>query len=315
MKKNRNAIWAMDNGEILYRGFHRDNAKKYRADTPFDCGIAPYLIMIFCAAVDGAVFYSLFSAISYDRPLMLGVQIAGFLFGFDVVPIYIGIQLRRLRQGISRDWFILWMALSVCVVVCGMNIALRLSTMDQMSTGAMVQTSILGVQVQETVKTADPTAAALTVFGIGIPMVTSVGSFFISYLTYDPLQIRKRRLEEMIGYKRDEIRRFEAVLSDYDAEADFALALMEADQGKFEQMQRMERAMVLGYCDYVRQRLKEQLANPTSNNILSQEICTQIMGRMDRELAGLDGIEEAVGMSMPEILSVNKTSNVRRISG
>lgn len=303
-------LWKMENGEILYEGLRRESRKKYKADTPFDCGIAPYLIMVFCAAVDGAVFYSLFSAISYDRPLMLGVQIAGFLFGFDVVPIYIGIQLRRLRQEISRDWFILWMALGVCAVVCAMNVALRLSTMEQMTAGAVVQTSILGVQVQETAKELDPTAAALTVFGIGIPMVTSVGSFFISYLTYDPLQIRKRRLEEMIAQKRDEIRRFEAVLSDYDAEADFARSLLEADEGKYEQIQRLHRAVVLGYCDYVRQRLKEALADPTSNNILSKEVCAQIMARMDRELASLDGAEEIINTEI-----VPMAANVRRIRG
>ena len=93
MKKENNKIWSMNkNGEIVNEHLHKNNLKRFKADTPFDNSIVPYLIMIFCATVDGFVFYSLFSRISYDSPVTLGVQISGFLFGFDVVPIFIGIQ-------------------------------------------------------------------------------------------------------------------------------------------------------------------------------------------------------------------------------
>lgn len=288
MKRKDHTLWQPEGGEILYRGLNRDSRLRYRADTPFDCGIAPYLVMLFCAAVDGAVFYSLFSAISYDSPLMLTVQIAGFLFGFDVVPIYIGIHLRRVRQGLSADRFPLWLALGVCIVVCAMNAGLRIATIDELEPKANLYTSFLGTPQPEAEEGISSTAAALTVFGIGIPMVTSAGSFFISYLTYDPLKVRRRRLEELIAQKRDEIRRFEAILADYDAESDFAARLVEDDLGKFEQMRQLQRAVVLGHCDYVRQRLKEHLANPTANNILSKENCAQLLARLDREMGMLE---------------------------
>lgn len=305
MKKNR--LWSLEHGEILYRGLHRDEKLRNKADTPFDNTIAPYIIMLFCASVDGAVFYSLFSAISYDRPLMLGVQIAGFLFGFDVVPIYLGIHLRRLRQGLSRDHFIAWMAFSVCLVVCAMNVYLRIATIDELTPKAM-HTSFLGTaSVTEERST---TAAALTVFGIGIPVVTSMGSFFISYLTYDPLKIRRCREEALIAEKRDEIRRFEAILNDYAAETDFAQHLLDEDQGKYEEMRRMQRAMVLGYCDYARQRLKEHLGTPSANTILSQENCAQLLSRLDRELRCIEGTEPEA----EEIIPVNRTANLRRMT-
>ena len=53
----------------------------------------------------------------------------------------------------------------------------------------------------------------------------------------------------------------------------------------------MQRALVLSYADYVRQRLKEHLANPTAINALSEEICVAILERLDRELAALDKAE------------------------
>lgn len=311
MKKKARPLWHMENGEILCTDLHRDTARRYRADTPFDHPIAPYLILAFCASVDGAVFYSLFSAISYDRPLMLMVQIAGFLFGFDVVPIYIGIHLRRLRQGLSRDAFILWLALAACVTVCAMNIVLRAATMDSLNPAPVLRSGFLGNGAAAPEE--DDTAIALTVFGIGIPMVTSLGSFFISYLTYHPLQIRSRREEALITEKRDEIRRLEAILADYDAETDFADHLEADDRKQYEQMQRAQRALVLHYCDYARQRLKEHLGDPVSCNILSEETCSQLMARLTRELVALEEKPEIPAAKLPEILPVSRPANVRRV--
>ena len=281
------------NGEFVYHGLNSHIGKKYKADTPLDKSFVPYLIMLFCAVVDASVFISLFKMISYDSPFMLGIEVAGFLFAFDVVPLYIGIQLRRLKQGISKDRFILWLALVVCVLACVMNIALRLTTIEQMSPDlSSASTSYFGTVTEETADSSvDPTAIALTIFGIGLPMLTSIGSFFVSFLTYNPLKVRKRAAEEMLTEKNDEIRRLDAILSEYEADSEFAEHLCEDDEGKFEEMKKMQRAVVINYCEYVRQRLKEHLANPTAINALSEETCVAILERLDRELAALDRTE------------------------
>ena len=57
----------------------------------------------------------------------------------------------------------------------------------------------------------------------------------------------------------------------------------------------MHKAMVIGYCDYVRQCLKEHLGNPTSNNVLSESVCESILARLDRELALLNAHTDVVG--------------------
>ena len=293
MNRSNNLLTRDRNGEFVYQGLNSHIGKKYRADTPLDKSFVPYLIMLFCAVVDASVFISLFKMISYDSPFMLGIEVAGFLFAFDVVPLYLGIQLRRLKQGISKDRFILWLAFVVCVLACVMNIALRLTTMDQMSPDlSAASTSYFGTVTEEVTDTsADPTAIALTIFGIGLPMLTSIGSFFIAFLTYNPLMVRKRAAEEMLTEKNDEIRRLDAILSEYDADPEFAEHLREDDEGKYEEMKKMQRAVVINYCEHVRQKLKEHLANPTSINALSEETCVAILERLDRELAALDQTE------------------------
>lgn len=293
MNKHYSLLTKDRNGEFIYNGLNSHICKKYKADTPLDKSFVPYLIMLFCAAVDAAVFISLFKMISYDSPFMLGIEVAGFLFAFDVVPLYIGIQLRRLKQGISKDRFILWLAFTVCVLACVTNVTLRLTTMNQMSPDlSSASTSYFGTVVTEVNdKTTDPTAIALTIFGIVLPLLTSIGSFFISYLTYNPLKVRMRTAEEVLTEKNDEIRRLDAVLDEYDADLEFADHLREDDEGKYEAMKKMDLAKVINYCEYVRLAFEEYLKNPTSINALSEESCVAILERLERELAAFDRTE------------------------
>ena len=293
MSKTNRLISIDRNGEFVYHGLNSHISKKYRADTPMDKAFVPYLIMALCGTIDAACFINLFKLISYDSPFLLWIQVAGFLFAFDVIPLYLGIQFRRIKQGISKDRFIIWMALVVCAMACVLNIVLRLMTMDQMAPDlssaaiSFVGTTSQGVQESDA-DGVDATALGLALVGIVIPFVTSIGSFFISYLTYNPLMVRKRNQEELIAEKKDEIRRLDAILFEYDADTEFAEHLIQDDTGKYEEMKKMQRALVLSYADYVRQRLKEHLANPTAINALSEETCVAVLERLDRELAVLD---------------------------
>lgn len=277
MSKRKNEIYGLDRttGEIMNKCLHHNNRKRFQADTPFDKSFVPYFIMTFCAAVDLVIFYNLFSTMSYDSPWMLAVQIGGLLFGFDVVPIYIGIQYKRLKQKVSNDKCVLIIALVAFCFAFLMNIVLRVLTFDEFE---------LSLSQSGSITYAPAIAFAFTVFFIGIPVITSLGSCMISFMTYNPLRIRQKRIAEMIEDTKDEIRRFEAILSDYNAEADFEKKLEEEDDEKFKEMERTHKAQVIDYCDYVRERLKEQLANPTSNNALSESVYDTIISRLEENV-------------------------------
>ena len=182
------------------------------------------------------------------------------------------------------------MALVVCGLAFAMNIALRIMTIDFISPStASAATSYMGTVTQETADSGiDAKAIALTIFGMGIPVVTSLGSCLISFITYNPLEIRKQRLAEMMEDTRDQVRRFDAILDDYAAESDFAENLEAEDEAKYHEMQKLQKAKVITYSDYVRERLKEQLGNPTSNNVLSESVCESILARLDREIGLLN---------------------------
>ena len=291
MKTNKKIWEVAKNGEIIRVNPYGNIRKKYQSDTPLDKSFVPYLVMAICAVVDTSFFVSLFKMISYDSPFMIFVEVLGFLFAFDVVPIYLGIQYKRVKQRISNDKMIMIFALAVVIIGFALNISLRVTTISVMSPDlSNASTSYFGtVTASETNNTISPSDIALTICGMGVPIVTSVGSFYISYFSYNPLANRKRKLEELIVANTDAIRRLEATVKEYEADTDFAQKLLADDDGKYEEMKKMHKALVIGYCDYVRERIKEYIANPTSNNILSEEACLELLKQLDKELEALDG--------------------------
>lgn len=290
MTKNNSILTLNRNGELIDNGLNSHIKMRYKSDTPLDNSVVPYIIMLICATVDTVVFLSLFKLLSFDSPLMLGVQVTGLLFAFDIVPIYLGIQLRRMKQNLSEDKVIFYLALGVCAVALIVNIILNIMTIDLMNPDvSSTTTSYFGTVTEDVAtKELDPATIALTIFRITCPILTSVGSFFISFLTYNPLKIRKRTAEEVLFNKIDETRRLKAILHEYDAYSNSENILRINDEGKYEEMQKMHRAKAINYCEYVRLRFKEYLANPTSNNALSEETCIAILKRLDQELATLN---------------------------
>ena len=234
MNRKNDVLTKNRNGEFVYEGLNEHIKKQYKADTPLDNPIVPYIIMLFCATVDAACFISLFKMISYDSMFMLGIQVAGFLFAFDVVPIYLGIQHRRLKQNLTKDRIVLYLALGVCATAFIINIILNVMTIELMNPDlSSAATNYFGtVPEQVASESIDPSAIALTIFRIGCPVLTSVGSYFISYSTYDPIKTRKRTIDETIVEKKDEIRRMEALIDEYKAEPNFAENLRNDDDGE-----------------------------------------------------------------------------------
>lgn len=266
-------------GEISNDTVNRDLNEKYKADTPLDKSFVPYLIMLFCAVVDLSVFLQLFKMISYDSPFMLAVEVSGFLFAFDVVPIYAGIELRRIKAKLSSAKFILVLAISVFAIALITNVALRLLTIDQIAPPANAS---VGYDALSTVESTEQsgtsnTAIALTVFGIVLPVLTSVGSFFISYITYNPLKNLKKRFEKLYYRKLDELRRVEAVITEYEEDIDFAENLSADDARRFETAKSQQRVKAAQYMAYVRQIFKERLGDPAATSALSDGLSSLLV--------------------------------------
>lgn len=295
MKKFKELLTLEKNGEFSYNGLNSYIKSKYKADSPFEYSFVPYLIMLFCGTVDLMVFLNMFKMISYESELMLAIQTGALLFAFGVVPLYLGTHLKKIKLGLTKDKLVLWCAITVCILGVAMNTSLRIMTMDIMApdlsdnpTGYYNNYPAENTTTDNEDEEEKITAVCTVVIGTIVPIITSLGSLFVSYSIADPLKNRKRRLEKALSEKSDEIRRLNALLFEYESYEVFAEHLKENDHGKFEEMKKMDKALVVEYIEYDRQRLKEYLGNPTSNNILSEETCIAILERLDREIAALN---------------------------
>lgn len=295
MKKFKDLLTLEKNGELSYNGLNSYIKSKYKADSPFEYSFVPYLIMFFCGTVDLLVFLNMFKMLSYESTLIVGVQTCALVLAFDVIPIYLGIHLKKIKLGLTKDKLVLWCAIGVCILGVAVNTSLRIMTMDIMAPDLSDTTTSYYNNYPAENTTTDSedeeenmTAISMAVMGICVPIITSICSFIVSFSTADLIKTRKRRLEKALSEKSDEIRRLNALLFEYESYEDFAEHLKENDHGKFEEMKKMDKALVVEYCEYVRQRLKEYLGDPTSNNILSEETCIAILERLDREIAALN---------------------------
>lgn len=300
---NNSVITKNPNSEFLYNGIESDLKQKHKADTPMDKSFVPYLIMAFCAATDLTCFLSLFSNISYDNKPMLCAQIAGLLFAFDIVPVYLGIYHKRFRQKLTRDRFPLYIALTVCAAALILNTALNIMTIDLMNPDAASTTDFFGnVQAQTASEELNPVAVAMTIFRIICPVLTSFGSYYVSYVTYTPVKTRIFRTEKALRIKKDEIRRMEAALDEYRADPEYAEHLYSDDEDKFESMKMMYIAKVNSYGKYIEQRLKEHLADPKSTSALSEKGCRAFIESFEREK---EAFLKASALKKDEVLSDN----------
>lgn len=271
---NKHLLEINARGELINPALLDDIREKYKPDSPFLRGIVPYIIMVICSFIDGCFFYSLFSVISYDRPALLWVQIAGFIFGFDCIPIFIGMHYKKIQQGLTKDKFTLRLALAVCGLICAANIGLRAVTVDIASPNlSQASQSYFDLASEDPGEDAedsqDPIAWMIAITGMVVPIVTSVGSFYISNECYDPLLIKKQREEKMIREKTDRIRRMNAMTSAYDADQNIAQRILEDDEKQYAAAKAMTIGLLLEGCDYVNQRLMTHLQDPASTSMLS----------------------------------------------
>lgn len=124
-----------------------------------------------------------------------------------------------------------------------------------------------------------------------------------SYRTVEYRLYHKLEESEMLPKLEDHLTRLLAADADeangeYDVDEEFAEHLKQDDEGKLEEMKQMHRAIVVGYCDYVWQRLKEYIGNPAAINALSEETCITLLERLDCELAALYGTCDKVKIAV-----------------
>ncbi len=302
MKKHMPFITKDTDGTLRRGALGSHIRKKYAPASPLEHPFFAYFIMVLCASVDTALFLELFRRNSKSGDGILILEILGFIFCFDVLPIYLGAHLKKLQQGLTRCKWTLILACIVCFAGIFCNTALRIITIKQADPVITEEEETAGEEYvtrrdsEEETVTADkeitPAAIVTTLTGICMPILTSCGSFYISFQISNPLKAKRKVLEELIAEKKDELRHLDSMLEEYNAISE--TALKEDDDMRFAEMQKLLRAMAIRYSTYVRLAFQDHLAgDPVAVSQLSSPPSAEFLRRLDDTLAERTAITDS----------------------
>ena len=264
-------LWTIDQqGQLHFPLRSRIARDTDAAATTWEHPIALLAVMLLCAALDFIMFKQLFAAILYDAVWIQWFSILGLLICFDLAPIYLGLFLKKHRQGYAVDSRILWgLTAAFLAAFCG-NVALRIVMRDVVLPDlTQTSTSVMG-SVQADTAAGSSRAMAYALFAAFLPLGTSLVSFAISYLTANPLKSDLRRLRCEAVSAQEALSQTDATLAEYDAAEDHLLLLQQEEDQRYAAARAAIAEQMLLHCDYVRVRIKEHLADPAALNELSK---------------------------------------------
>ena len=245
----------------------------YRPRSAFDHPTAAVIVMIICGFLDFAMFTQLFTYILYDSIFFRVAATIVLLIGFDFGPVYLGMKVREYQQGKNVDKLIFAVFLIAFAAAFLVSVYLRLAARDIVLPSSGMKGSA---------QAANPLALPWAVFSMIAPIVTSLVSFGISYCTYDWIRSEMNSLESQIVLLKADITQRRAILNEYDAETDHAAFLAACDEEHYQNSIAQAKNQGIYLCDYVRERLKEHLADPAAINELSKSSCKKIMEELDK---------------------------------
>ncbi len=271
MNTNKNKLYIINEQGHLEFPLRRvlfDRATK--SDSLWESPNMAAIIMATNMVLDSVLFYQPFSRILYDSPHALFLSILAMLIGFDLAPIYLGIVLKKRSQGLKSEMVLVVILVTAFTLAFVGNILLRIELRDQILPDYSDSgTSLMGIE--ETNNTNSHLALLYAIFCGFLPVITSLVSFGISFLTSNPLKARYMKAKKEQILLEDCIVQLEATLLEYNSDSEKEVErLMEEDEKLYMNTKNILREQACYYADYTREKIKEHLGDAASNNELSK---------------------------------------------
>lgn len=266
-------LWNRDSqGNLAFYTKYDISRKRKKPDVFWNHQMAMIIILISCAAIDFLNFKQLFDSFLMDAPFTRWTSIFGMLFAFDVIPIYLGLNLRKRVQGYNVNRAVLLSMIMIFLLALAANVYIRIVFKD-MALFDITKLSTSIFEKADNVSGVSKYSLQYSIFASIIPLLTSIGSFTISFLITDPLKEEKLMLEEEHNKLADSISQVEAVLREYEADPNFYERITSDDNAKYEIHRQMINEKKDYFRAYVRQRIMERpTMDATAKNILSRPL-------------------------------------------
>lgn len=241
----------------------------YRNDFIQENSLWEVILVIMLACCDFMMFKQLYESVVYDNIITLIVGIAGTLVAFDGAPIYIGMEMKKKSQGFRpMKEVIIGGLLALCIGLY-VYVMLRFSTREMSFRDYSSVQSIFDSAVEN--YNTSPYAFQLAVSYALLPIATSLMSFIVSFTASNPLKTRLRKLDGEIAGLNEELERLNTMQDEFEDRDHLYDRLVDMDDERLRLSKQSAYEDAYYFDDYVRERLKEHLADPTSTNILSKD--------------------------------------------
>ena len=280
MRTGREIYKVGKQGEVRFNLRTRLAKDRVRAEQLLLKSVVSLVLMVVCMVIDFFNLSQLFSAFLYDAIVMQRLLTITALIGIDCSVIYLGIVLKKKEQGFKVGRYTAGTLLSAFIVTFAANMTLRIATKDLvLPDWSVTSTSVFG-EVQKS-GTDNDLALIYALFAGVMPLITSLVSFAVSYLCYDPLREKVGKLEREQVAIEDEIGELESIMMEYESDEGYLERLKADDDKKYQNMKEIIQEQGMYYCSYVRERLKEHLGNPTSSNELSKDNRRELLNMLE----------------------------------
>ena len=270
MNENKGIYKIGKQGELRYNLRVKLAQNRGKAEQLLLKSAVSIILMLICMVIDFFNLSQIFNAFLYDAIVMQRLLTITAIIGIDCSVIYLGIVLKKKEQGFRVGKYTAGSLVAAFIVTFIANISLRIATKDLVLPDWSVATTSIFGEVGKS-DTSSNLSLVYALFAGVMPLITSLVSFAVSYICYDPLKERVNKLEKEQVALEEEIGELESILKEYDSDEDFLERLIEDDDRKYQDVYDVIQEEGMYYCSYVRERLKEHLGNPTSNNALSRD--------------------------------------------
>ena len=280
LRREPEPMWTLDaQGNLRFPSRDRSVRDACAPDSIWERPWVSILVLIVCALLDFVVAVSVINDLATDRLWVRLITPVGYLIGFDLAPVYLGnfIRKREQRLGVSAAGRLFAVAfagafLATFLLNAGIRLGLiGVNGMDLGMSGAVYADSAAQARA-EAAQSAELTRDTLYQWTmIVLPAVTSLVSFGVSYYVNDFLRLRLNRAMLRRARLEDEYDRFDAVLAEYASLETHSAELQEDDDMQYAAARAQTREVMLHWCDYVRERIKEHLGDAAAANELSKD--------------------------------------------
>lgn len=266
-------------------------------------------ILLACATLDFCMFYQLFSATTNDSFFIRIFSTFAAIIGFDVIPIYFGYCYRKHIDGFNINKLLFILSLTVFTLVFFSVLYLRYELKDVILSGSAYTMS----GISTTSSNSNPASTGFFIFCSISPVATSIASFMISYLSFNPLKQLKQSLEKQIDAQKAKITQFKSILLEYEADQAFKSRIIIDEKARFYTAAREAQEKGIYLCDYVRERIKEHLGDSSSISELSKPSCIKIIDELEQTKRSILDIQPVI-LYQDIVDAENDKSNFQRYS-